>query len=597
MKAKGTSFWEQYIEYAVLLVAIAILGWFAWGAFATKVEVTQGKNVVQASNVDALLLETALQLEVGLNRGDSPIELIAPEAQHNTFASNRGESITPQNRLLFPTIDMTAELASNQDVQSELRRYVSPTIPGPSNVRTRQWFGTITESAISSTDGLDAEVQGPPHDTMWVQIASSVDIESILGSFGAKGELSAIPSQWYDNGIDIFDVVIERQEQVNGEWEQTETVSVLINQRTFRPKLEDDSIDAIERDAIIQGLRKGEQTEVVNPEFYPLKGYSSDQMTTPEAWFGSEDIELSPLQILQESLVDVDAKVAKQEGEIQGIEKDIRDLGGGGSGGRGGSDSDSNDRKIKSLQRKLTRATDVLTSLNEQKVALELEIENETGAVSEQGIVVLEGQVWVWGHDLEIQPGSTYRYRVQLKIANPFYGHKPSLFDRQKQLANEVVIASAQSEWSEPIEVQDSGQWFVKNAKPSDSLEVNDPLDYGYISIDVFEFTDGLWTKASRDVRVGQPLALDGTDWFVLDVVEDISGDVVLLQNISTGQLLSKRPSVEEQNQQWKFIKQQIRDQAKFTGDEEDETDSSDDPPDDGDDDGPIGGGSGGGAR
>ncbi|MFT5205977.1 MAG: hypothetical protein ACI9GC_001284, partial [Phycisphaerales bacterium] len=143
MKAKGTSFWEQYIEYAVLLVAIAILGWFAWGAFATKVEVTQGKNVVQASNVDALLLETALQLEVGLNRGDSPIELIAPEAQHKTFASNRGESITPENRLLFPTIDMTAELASNQDVQSELRRYVSPTIPEPSNVRTRQWFGTI----------------------------------------------------------------------------------------------------------------------------------------------------------------------------------------------------------------------------------------------------------------------------------------------------------------------------------------------------------------------------------------------------------------------------------------------------------------------
>jgi hypothetical protein len=113
----------------------------------------------------------------------------------------------------------------------------------------------------------------------------------------------------------------------------------------------------------------------------------------------------------------------------------------------------------------------------------------------------------------------------------------------------------------------------------------------------VFAFTDGLWTKASRDVRVGQPLALDGTDWFVLDVVEDVSGDVVLLQNISTGQLLSKRPSVEEQNQQWKYIKQQIREQAKFTGDEEDETDSPDDPPDDGDDDGPIGGGSGGGAR
>ena len=80
MKTKGTSVWEQYIEYAVLLVAIAVLGWFAWGAFGTKVEFKQGREiVVHAGNVDERLLEVANKLEVGLNRGGSPVALSAPE--------------------------------------------------------------------------------------------------------------------------------------------------------------------------------------------------------------------------------------------------------------------------------------------------------------------------------------------------------------------------------------------------------------------------------------------------------------------------------------------------------------------------------------
>ena len=51
MKTKGTSTWEQYIEHAALLVAIALLGWFAWGAFGTKIEHKQGKVVVHSGNV------------------------------------------------------------------------------------------------------------------------------------------------------------------------------------------------------------------------------------------------------------------------------------------------------------------------------------------------------------------------------------------------------------------------------------------------------------------------------------------------------------------------------------------------------------------
>ncbi len=599
MTTKGTSVWEQYIEYAVLIVAIAVLGWFAWGAFGTKVEVKQNRNeVVNASNIDERLLEVAEKLERALNRETSPLDFMAADAQHSRFVSKRNESISSSNRLLFPTIDMTAELGSNQDVQSELRKYVSPVIPGPERVRARQWFGTISESEISSSQELANQVEGPPHDTMWVQIAGSVNIDSILESFCATESHSAIPEQWHDGAVDIFDVVIQRQENVDGEWSTPETVGFLDGQLSYRQKLDAGSIDAIESSAIIRNLRNGKQDEIVNPEFYSLSGYRSNQMSTPGVWLGDEEIEKSPLQLLRDSKQKLDDDIASKQAEIQQINKDLGALGGGGSGGRGGDSSGSNDSKIKRLKNKLDRATTELAKFEEQKVEIETEIEELiSSSISDLGGEVLGGEIWVWGYDMEIQSGAKYRYRVQLQLANPFFGHKPSLFEEQKQLADDVVIASAQSDWTSPIEVQDSGQWFVKHAKPSNDLSAGDALSYGYISVEVYEFTEGAWAKDTYDVLVGQPLGLDGSDWFVLDVIEDVEGDVVLFQNVDSEQFLSKRPSIEDQSQRWKYIRQQMREQADFVEDEE-ESDSTDDSGDDsGGSGGPIGGGSGGGAR
>ena len=93
-----------------------------------------------------------------------------------------------------------------------------------------------------------------------------------LESFGEQEGVSAIPQQWYDGGVDIFDVEVQRQEEIDGEWSQPETITILEGQLSYREKLADDSIDAIERDAIIQSLRSGKQSEIVNPEFLCSQG-------------------------------------------------------------------------------------------------------------------------------------------------------------------------------------------------------------------------------------------------------------------------------------------------------------------------------------
>ena len=62
MNSKGTSVWEQHIEYAVLGIAVLVLGWFAWGVFSSSIQVKSGSRVVTTGNVNAELLTAAQNL-------------------------------------------------------------------------------------------------------------------------------------------------------------------------------------------------------------------------------------------------------------------------------------------------------------------------------------------------------------------------------------------------------------------------------------------------------------------------------------------------------------------------------------------------------
>lgn len=588
MKTKGTSVWEKYVEYVALAVAIAMLGWFAWGAFGTKIEHRQGKFVVQTDNVDDELLKTASALESKLRDGTpSPISITAPEAMLDKFSHQLSRSISPKDRVVFPSLDMTAELDANQDVQSELREYVTPIVPEPLNLRTRQWFGTVTESAVSETSELEDAMDGPPYDTMWVQVAGTIDISAILESYAASDEFAAIPHQWFDEAIDIFDVEVQRQRKVDVGWTSPEVVASLPGHLSYRTKLSEGTIDAIERDAIIRELRTGVQDSIITPDFYNLKGLTPKELQQPAAWFAGVNLEQSPLQLLQDELEKANENIQNQENAIEKINEEIREAGSG--GGRGGIGGGDNENKIERLRRKLAKAEEKLAELIVEKEAIELRIEELNSESSiDEGESVLSGEIWVWGHDMDIEAGETYRYRMRILLANPFFGHKPSLYPQQHSLANSVELSSEQSDWSNPIEVQKSEQWFVKNAKTSESSSARKLFERGYISIDVFEFSDGVWIKKSRDIRVGQPITVEGMEeglgWFVLDVIEDVQGEVSILQNIETGQLLAKRPVLELENDQLRQLLAQIREQSSAQDDEESDDGSDPDP----------GGGSGG---
>ena len=302
---------------------------------------------------------------------------------------------------------------------------------------------------------------------------------------------------------------------------------------------------------------------------------------------------------MKESLKQIDKKIENQIKIIEKIENQIDEEKKKGGSGPIGSGGGSSSTKIKRLEKKLLEAHEKLTKYNNEKAEIETEIGETERIESEITQTVMSGEVWFWAHDLSVEQGKTYRYKMTLELANPFFGHKPSLYEEQKELAESPTTATHSSEWSGALEVQQSSQWFVVRANRADDGFSPNLSDRGSVSIDMFEFSDGGWTNNNTRIYVGQPLQEEDTEgediWFLLDVLEDTGGNLVLLQNAATGEVEVKRPHIEIARKDLLHLQKQVANQEDSMVDEEDEDDSNSPPTPPTGPGGPRGGGGGGG--
>ena len=608
MNTRGTSLWEKYVEHAIIAAAILVVSWFAWNAFGTKISIQISGRTVTADTVDDDLKFAANKLKPTLSKDAKATFQITPVNQSESSLSDQmAPSVSPNDYVFFPTIDMTADIELNKHVQTELRHYVVPNIAAPEDVRTHQWFGTILQSEIGREEELQAMIVGPPHDTSWVQVAAKFDVDEIVSAFATASEgFEAIPTQWYDGGADIFDIQIERQVLGENGWLRPELVSVLPGHLTYRAGSTEKQIDMTERELIIRLLRGGRQSEITNPDFYGLKGAVPTNLDSPQSWGGTVAVEDDDSQEneFERQLRRLVKKIERQRKMIIGIEDRIdregRGGGGGGGigggGGPGGGSGGRSPSKIDRLRKQLDNANDELIELLDEEDELKAEIEGLGAESTDDEEVIMSGEVWVWGHDATIQPGETYQYRMIIQLANPFFGHKPSLYDEQQDLAEKATMASATSEWSESILVQEPVQWFVGGATQSGESITRDALDVGKISAEVFEFSDGSWESNSIAIQVGHRLGLGKvggftSDWFVLDILEDTFGEAVLLQHLNSGVVKLIRPKLHASSLELQQLRRQVRSQTTTAEEDEDEDDSGRPPPRPG---GPMGGGGGG---
>jgi hypothetical protein len=110
--------------------------------------------------------------------------------------------------------------------------------------------------------------------------------------------------------------------------------------------------------------------------------------------------------------------------------------------------------------------------------------------------------VRVWSHDMSATPGATYRYRLRIVVNNPLFGR--ALRKEQEGIAKDSLTRGAWSEWSEPVEVEPTRDFFIVSASAS-SEQSPQPA----ATADLFVFYYGQWRKASPHVTPGDTFVAD----------------------------------------------------------------------------------------
>jgi hypothetical protein len=112
-----------------------------------------------------------------------------------------------------------------------------------------------------------------------------------------------------------------------------------------------------------------------------------------------------------------------------------------------------------------------------------------------------ESRIQVWAHDLTVQPGRTYRYKVLANVLNPVFLITRLNDEQRPQLLDVLAISPSRQEqgeapWTEPIETFPQRQFFFTSFN-SQAQEA---------SIEVWRVYNGRWRMQDFTQRAGDPI-------------------------------------------------------------------------------------------
>jgi hypothetical protein len=134
----------------------------------------------------------------------------------------------------------------------------------------------------------------------------------------------------------------------------------------------------------------------------------------------------------------------------------------------------------------------------------------------------------VWGHDIEVKAGETYRYRAVVRTYNPFFTNGGVLVDSQKNLGDPFTMGTAVAQWGEPFKVTPPIAFFVIDAVPGEGR-----LGMGAATVEIYRYYDGERRRERVSVQPGEMIGAgksrEGIDFdtgfYLVDVLADPATD------------------------------------------------------------------------
>ena len=594
MKTKGITVVERFVEKGILgLAAFFAVGFAAMQLLSESPTTNAAGGQVNPGTVDVSLEEQTKRLKAAIDVDGLPNGVEVAQASDEVGPSFQEMVGTPTvDFLRIESTGTIARLGGRGGVTLTAGIYNVPELPGPSQVFVETHFDAIAirELELSEEDEslLEArlDVSASPDDIVWNTVGFQIPwAEMDEAMRNASGGDLNMPEAWYSGQIDVLDIVVERQERIEGSWSEAELLGSMPARWSLRDRLDTEGLSRNERDGIVESLwlQSGQERQpspilqdILRPDFYATASdrWSAPLAPTAEADDAQENDNWREIARWKRKLRDAQKKANRRAASIEGLggtpgEVDepeqeerkpaqpsgARGLGGGdrngggssgggsgrressgkraapgaglsaGSGGFGAGagtpeDPEKKKRQLAGLQKQYQDALRDVSSAEDRLRALGYD-PSKAGATELGGLG--EDLAVAWFHDLEVDPGTEYRYRVRFDVLSPFFARQLDLQDTQKKLAKAMSMPTRTSEWTEAVAVPGFSQFFVTGGD----------TDASRLQAEVFRFKQGRWwshmyNRLQIGARIGDVqrkqsgddrIDIDfGTDWMAFDL-------------------------------------------------------------------------------
>jgi len=583
MKIKNINFIQKYVDLLVIGLCVLLAVWVVWKfiiAAPHRVEYRDGIQTVQVSPSELPVRQARLasQIEQRISATDNPLGELPRESYPylEEFRRRLARTHFQRDELLAMTTHGLGGLWT-QAVDQVRMAYQVPQPPAPEQVLTKTNFNVLASTddlirhfsselsrsgfqdrtAITQEASRDAEklhelIGSPnPRDFNSVSVGAYFDFGALQRAYAApppSEEVLRIPDNWWWSSLVITDVILEREtlDEATEQWGNRTRIDVLPGQPSFRSQRAEYERDVVD---YVMAMIRDYQRDLSNPPFPPLATHS-------RPWRSPFDDERELTMEERRLMMTLSGEIAELQRRIPllsaQLTRERQTAQPPGQPARGTAPprqtttqrTDPREEQLTLMRQLLAEKERLYAELTGARVTLARERQRfdadawtqsdmrRPGAMRDGVDGVNDGaldRVAIWAHDLTIEPGRVYRYRVIVSVLNPLFQRGRLTDEQRAQYYHRLSLESAPSSWSEPIRTQAVPQWFVEAVNPSTQQA----------TVQVWRIFDGMPNSVTFTAAPGDPIGgrttMQSHDGMPRDVDMHVPAVVVDLYRQSLG--------------------------------------------------------------
>lgn len=545
MKVKGVNWFEAHVEW--VLVALLALA----GLAAVAMQFVGQGNRVEVERVEYPLPEaysrvvTEAQTVQGRLDANTAPEDLPKQIPDVATAVREGlrEGVVSDDRLEIALTHAFRPVMEDSGgrVGPLEAVYAAVEAPGPTEIAARAYIATLDPVVVATNAALAETLGGEsqPYDVRSVSVAASFDAVELLRRFsadpdGPSGPAQAIP-RFLWNDAEIADVQLERERLgSDGRWTERTIVANLPGRASIRADLASVSDRSAKRR--LDARAREARDQIVRPLYY--RTIAGDDWAPPaaERVDGGSGIAANVARQIQ--------RLISSERDLEDLRSQLESLEGDSSGARSDRAPDrrmiassqpsgpfqpsapsreeeeqqreerneerqraDRDRRIKQLKDQITRTEERVEQLRTwltdrgvdiEAVTGEKEAPSQTDWTPEPAQALnAGGVVRVWRHDVTVDPGETYRYRLRVLVMNPLYSMQENLREQDTQAASQPAVESPWSDWSGAVRVAPEAQVFFTTSRSGQDAAIGGGgVTAVSATAEVYRYFYGHWRQA-----------------------------------------------------------------------------------------------------